>query len=165
MLHINFTYQAFVKQRMLLESYSTEIGWHGLVRPIEDGYEIYDIVVYPQVVTGGTVEVDQGEYGQWYFEHPDFDAIRYHAHSHVDFPSYPSAKDLESEAARHVPDDAFYIFMIWNRDMIYTARVYDHGTLIDQDEIKLTYDVIDRDFLADVSKLVKKQEVRRYESK
>lgn len=154
MLKIHFTATAWQKQCTLLDSFPTEIGWHGLVRPINGGYEIYDIIVYPQSVTSATVEVDQGEYSQWYFEHPCFDFIRYHAHSHVNMSPYPSSTDLASEADRHIPPDQFYIFMIWNRDYFYTARVYDHGKFITQDEIELTYDGLDRDFLSEALSMI-----------
>ena len=59
---IRFTTEAWIKQCSLVQHFNTEIAWHGLVRPIKDGYEIYDILVYPQEVTGGTVETDQQKY-------------------------------------------------------------------------------------------------------
>lgn len=154
-IHIHFTANAWNKQLALLNEYNTEIGWHGLTRPIQDGWEVYDITVYPQTVTAATVEVDQEEYGRWYFEHPHFDDLHYHGHSHVYMDTHPSGTDIQSQEERHIPDNQFYIFMIWNKDLYYTARIYDHGTIREQDEVLLTYDTFDPSFLDEVKTMVK----------
>ena len=156
MVHINFTADAWAKQMALLDHFSTEVGWHGAVRSLPDGgYEVYDIFVYPQQVTGSTVEVDWGGYDEWLMEHPEFEAIRYQAHSHVDFAPQPSGVDLESEKNRMVPDDQFYFFFIWNKQAFYTCRFYDHGVIRHQDEIILTVDEPYADFIEESKKMVK----------
>ena len=155
-LHVHFTAEAWAKQSALLGHFNTEVGWHGAVRPLPDGgYEVYDIFVYPQEVTGGSVEVDWGGYDEWLMEHSDFEAIRYQAHSHVDFGPYPSSVDLASEKNRMVPDNEVYLFFIFNKDFYYTCRIYDHGTIRQQDEVNLTYDLPMTKFLADSDKMVK----------
>ena len=141
-MKIYFTYNAWCKQWALLNKFDTEIAWHGLMRPIEGGYEVYDILVYPQEVTGGTVETDQVKYQTWLMDQPDevFNHIRYQGHSHVNMMPYASGTDEvnQERLVAQLPQDGFYLFMIWNKQGYYTATLYDHGTMYDEHQIKLS---------------------------
>lgn len=147
MLKIHFTATAWKKQMALIRHFNTEVAWHGLVRPITNGYEIYDILVYPQEVTGGTVETDQVKYQNWLMSQPDeiFNHIRYQAHSHVYMDTFPSATDLNNQKRMNVPNDDFYIFFIWNKNWWYTADIYDHGVFYNESQIDLTFDEEDEE--------------------
>ena len=157
MMTIRFTTEAWRKQCSLVQYFNTEIAWHGLVRPIKEGYEIYDILVYPQEVTGGTVETDQQKYQMWLMQQPDeiFQHIRYQGHSHVNMTPHPSGVDLDNQRRMQIPDNDFYIFLIWNKASYYTARVYDHGKLLDENQVEvMTESVIDNDFINQVKPMI-----------
>lgn len=65
-ININFTADAWAKQSRLIDDFTSEVAWHGLMRQLSPTeYEIYDILVYPQQVTGVTVETDQDKYNDW----------------------------------------------------------------------------------------------------
>ena len=57
---VYLTPQAFAKMWALISNFNKEVAWHGLARRMEDEtkdeYLIYDILVYPQEVTGTTVK-------------------------------------------------------------------------------------------------------------
>ena len=60
---VYYTPEAFVKTWALVRHFSTEVAWHNLVRRVsETEFEVYDTIVYDQVVTGGTVNTDQQKY-------------------------------------------------------------------------------------------------------
>lgn len=63
--NVIFTPLAYAKMVKLLEGFETEVAWHGIAkRDSEDDsiFWIEDILVYPQVVTGATVNTDQEKY-------------------------------------------------------------------------------------------------------
>lgn len=56
-----FTREAIKKQERLIRAFKTEVGWLGMVRPIQDlVYEVYDIILPKQQVHGSTTEIDAG---------------------------------------------------------------------------------------------------------
>jgi len=125
-----FSEKAWIKQDMLVSKFPKEIAWHGLAyRGEDDTYIIEDIMVYPQVVTGGDVETDQVEYQTWLYAHDDktFASIRYQGHSHVTMGVTPSAVDRRwyQEIIDQLGEDMFYIFMIWNKRGEKTIMIYD----------------------------------------
>ena len=144
---IKFTPVAFAKMVMLVQNFSKEVAWHGVaVRDEEQAnlFTISDILVYPQVVTGGTVETDQTEYANWLYSHDDdvFNNVRMQGHSHVNFSVNPSAVDTshQEKILEQLEDDMFYIFMIWNKSFEYTAKIYDmkHNTLYENKDVVIT---------------------------
>ena len=127
-----YTPDAYVKQVALIMDSDKEVAWHGVARRNGDAvgeYVITDILVYPQTVTGATVNSDQGEYNNWMMGLEDdvFNNLRMQGHSHVNMDTSPSATDEEHQAkiVQQLEDDMFYIFMIWNKQFKYTARIYD----------------------------------------
>jgi hypothetical protein len=58
---VYFTGEAWAKMIMLLKEFNNEVAWHGVARRGDDEsrneYIISDIVVYPQTVTGASVEM------------------------------------------------------------------------------------------------------------
>ena len=55
---------AFVKMAIYLMKNSTEIAWHGCAYrgPKDEGYNLVDVMLYPQIVAGTTVTTDQEKY-------------------------------------------------------------------------------------------------------
>lgn len=126
------------KMKALIASNDKEVGWHCLVnKATEEGfdgpvYNVYDIMVYPQEVTGATVNTNKPEFEKWLY---DFDAdvfnhIRCHGHSHVNMGTSPSSVDktMYEEWMDDLVDgmeNQFYIFMIWNKKGERWINIYD----------------------------------------
>ena len=132
-MKIVFTPTAYTKMMMLVMSFSSEVGWHGFVERVnEHEFLITDIVVYPQYVTGATVNTDQQEYEQWglTFTGEQYNKLRFHGHSHVNFAPNPSATDMQHREGivSDLLEDGFYIFMIVNKSRRFTAAIYDIAT-------------------------------------
>lgn len=127
-----FTPKAYFKMMKLVNEYTTEVAWHGVVqRDAEDPtkFTIEDIMVYPQTVTSGNVETDQAEYQTWLYSEeidPVFNRVRMQGHSHASFACTPSAVDLQHQDGILAQcQDTFYIFIIWNRRDEHWAAIYD----------------------------------------
>lgn len=139
-----YTPDAYAKQIALIMDSDKEVAWHGVVRRKDDApgeYVISDILVYPQTVTGATVNTDQVEYNTWMMNLDDdtFNDLKMQGHSHVNMPTNPSGTDEEHQAkiVEQLEDDMFYIFMIWNKQFKYTARIYDMrlNTMFEPNEV------------------------------
>lgn len=123
---------AFAKLQTLVHSFDKEIGWHGLARRLDeekDEYLVYDIAVYPQMVTGTTVNTDQIPYQDWLTGLSDevFPNVRFHGHSHVNMAVSPSSVDINDQRLiidQLGPED-FYIFQVWNKRGEVHTKVYD----------------------------------------
>lgn len=129
-----FTPEAWAKMVMLIRGFDKEVAWHGVANRKEGEelatYVISDIVVYPQTVTGASVDMDEEKYGQWLMENdedPRFANLRMQGHSHVNMATSPSGTDLkhQEDILQMVRDDSFYIFMIWNKSFNSTTKIYD----------------------------------------
>lgn len=128
-----FTPVAYTKMLMLVSEFSDEVAWHGVAfrgdDPEKHEYVVTDIMVYPQEVTGSTVNTDQEKYQTWLMEQPDeiFNHIRFQGHSHVNMATTPSSVDLthQSRILDQLDDDMFYIFLIWNKRMEHNIKIYD----------------------------------------
>lgn len=121
-----------------------------------------DILVYPQQVSGATVNTDQEEYTNWLYGLEDavFNALKMQGHSHVDMGVSPSSVDLthQSEILSQLEGDMFYIFMIWNKRLEHTIKIYDLGsnTLYEDEDIQLVCPDLE-DFLTQADQMVKKK--------
>lgn len=127
---------AWLKMCALTAS-TKEVGWHGYATKADDMYYIKDIVVFPQVVTGTTVEPDEKEYYEWLNEQWDNDPvaaseIRFHGHSHVKMNTTPSGVDntYRKNLISNLKEDDFYIFLIMNQAGEYTIQIYDTQYMI-----------------------------------
>lgn len=129
-----FTQDSWAKMIALIHSVGEkEVGWHGIVQRAEEAegynYVVTDLLVYPQTVSGATVDTDQEKYQNWLNRQSDevFNHIRGHFHSHVNMPCNPSSTDDQhvQDLVKQIPADDFYVFMIWNKKMEFTARIYD----------------------------------------
>lgn len=131
---VYFTPEAWAKMVMLIKEFDKEIAWHGVASRADDDsldeYVISDIMVYPQEVTGASVEMDTEEYAKWLMENAEderFDNIHMQGHSHVNMAPNPSSVDLnhQEEILNMLGDEDFYIFMIWNKSFVSNTKVYD----------------------------------------
>lgn len=127
-----FDEMAWLKMSSLVQSYDKEVAWHGVCeRGADPGvYIVTDVLVYPQVVTGSTVEMDETEYAKWLVENGEderFYNIHMQGHSHVNMATNPSGTDLahQSEIVSQLGDEDFYIFVIWNKKGDRNIKIYD----------------------------------------
>lgn len=162
-----FEPEAFVKMMSLVMKFGSEVAWHGLATRDDDEekdvYYIHDIIVYPQTVTGATVNTDQKEYEEWYQNLDDdtFNMVRMQGHSHVNMSTSPSGVDekAQQDILDALPAGMFYIFMIWNKSLEYNAKIYDLKKNILFETHDIDVDVMNTDignFLKDANDMVKK---------
>lgn len=122
---------AFVKMAIYLMKNSTEIAWHGCAYrgPKDEGYNLVDVMLYPQVVAGTTVTTDQEKYQNWVMQQPDliFNNLRMQGHSHVNMGTTPSGVDTTyyENILQTLSKDDFYIFMICNKSLSINCIIYD----------------------------------------
>lgn len=161
-----YTQKAMLKILSLVETYDSEIAWHGTVERIDDvTWKIKDILIYPQVVTGATVNTDQEEYQEWLesLSDDDINSLRYQGHSHVRMSVSPSGTDMEHQGkileSMRLQKDGYYIFQIINKDMKTNVWIYDLARNIKYDtaDIDVCIEDVDLSELHDqTNKLVKK---------
>ena len=127
-----FSEKAWTKMWALIREFDKEVAWHGVAHRgdgEEDDYYIEDILVYPQEVTGATVNTDQERYQTWLYQFDDdiFNNIRMQGHSHVNMPTTPSGVDIthQEKILEQLDDDMFYIFLIYNKRGDHTIKIYD----------------------------------------
>lgn len=165
-----FTPAAYLKMASLIYSFDSEVAWHGVGERVEGEdatFLIYDILVYPQKVTGSFVDMDTGAYAQWINDNitdERFNHIVMQGHSHVNMAPNPSGTDLkhQSDILDMVSKNKFYIFMIWNKKLERTIKIYDmkNNTLYENDDIvcQVSREGFDlQEFLEDAKKLVEKK--------
>lgn len=166
---------AWRKMQTLIKEFDKEVAWHGVAYRGEDEtkneYFITDILVYPQKVTGATVNTDQEKYEMWLMQHEDevFNNIRMQGHSHVNMGTTPSGVDETHQAKilEQLEDDMFYIFLIWNKSNSKFIKIYDLKKNILFETIDVTVEILDDgsgidEFLADAKKLVEDKPTTPY---
>jgi len=162
------TPEAYRKILALVTSFSDEVAWHGTVsRSGDNEFTIEDILVYPQEVTGSTVNTDQILYTEWLYSLEDevFNKIRMQGHSHVNMGVSPSGVDSSHRAKilEQLEPNMFYIFMIWNKSLSVHTLIYDMERNIlyeDQDvDVKIQGDEEMDIFLSDAKEKVQKRGV------
>lgn len=130
-----------VKEKIaaLVDIVDTEVAWHCTVERGEKANQFLmtDIVMFPQIVSGGTVQTDDVKYTQWLYSLPieQFDHLRFHGHSHVNMAVSPSGVDLtyQTNLLTNVTD--FYIFGIYNKRGTNNLIIYDvENNLIYEDK-------------------------------
>jgi len=164
------TQNAYRKILALVTEFRSEVGWHGTVsRSGDNEFVIEDIFVYPQEVTGSTVNTDLAAYTDWLYELDDdiFNKTRMQGHSHVNMSVTPSGTDENhrQKILDQLEPDMFYIFMTWNKSLSVHTIVYDmaRNVLYEDDdvEVKLLDDDGMGEFLADAKGKVKKPDYKK----
>lgn len=166
---------AWRKMQTLIKEFDKEVAWHGVAYRGEDEtkneYFITDILVYPQKVTGATVNTDQEKYEMWLMQHKDevFNNIRMQGHSHVNMATSPSGVDETHQAKilEQLEDDMFYIFLIWNKSNSKFIKIYDLKKNILFETVDVNVEILDDgsgidEFLADAKKLVEDKPTTPY---
>lgn len=143
-IHLIFSETAEKKMHYLIECCSKEVGWHGLVERVEEGFLIEDIIVFPQEVTSSTVVSDDEKYTKWLLELENdvYNKVRFHGHSHVNMGTTPSLVDTTyQETLLSQFTEGFYIFGIFNKKGDYWLNIYDFdkNILYDKDDIVYEY--------------------------
>ena len=158
--------EAYKKILALVTEFSDEVGWHGAVsRSGENEFIIEDIFVYPQEVTGSTVNTDQEAYTRWLYELDDdtFNKIRMQGHSHVNMSVSPSGVDdrHRQKILDQLEPDMFYIFMVWNKRLEIHTLIYDMERNILYEDKDITVKLLGGeemdDFLSDARDKVQKK--------
>lgn len=150
---VTFTMKAYIKMRDLVDRYTSEVGWFGFIDKISDlEYQITDICVYPQLVTGATVK----ETNESWDDDMPIDQIKrrhFHGHSHVNMQPSPSATDIKhrDDQVALVKSDSFYFFMITNKSCAWTAALFDlaNNMIYGTDDILIDVDLGDGEMLSD----------------
>lgn len=122
---------AYKKMIELISQCSKEVAWHAVTSKIstEEGtvYQIEDILLFPQTVTGATVTSDDEAYTKWVMGLDDdtFNHMRCHMHSHVNMGVSPSGVDTtyQQQVLQNIED--YYVFMIWNKSGKFWANIFD----------------------------------------
>lgn len=99
-VEVNFTYEAYSQMFALIDHFDCEVAWRGIVNRIDKThFQITKILLYPQTVTGTTVDTDQEEFSKWFQALPveTIRNLRFQGHSHVDFGVTPSSRDMEDQ--------------------------------------------------------------------
>lgn len=172
---ILFTPEAYLRMNALVHAFTTEIGWYGLVNKISDKvYEIYDVKVCQQYVTGGKVDTDDKETLDFFESLTDdeLDHMHYQAHSHVNMSTSASGVDLGNQAdvVKNMGKTGFYIFQIWNKKGDISTYLYDldNNVFYDSKDVEIAIEdplgTID-DFIDSVSDLVVERKVYPYQGK
>lgn len=162
-----YTSTAWAKMKQLVQGFTSEVGWHGLIQRYDDhSFIVKDIMVYPQSVTGATVTTDEEEYHKFllpyweqYAETPDT-SINFHGHSHVNFGVSPSTTDLEDQRKKmESMKTGFYVFTIHNKSGDSNTWIYDFDNNIQYDNKEIQQAVLLNEgtleeFMADAKKKV-----------
>lgn len=132
---------AWCKITTLVQKTDTEIAWHMLIKKMsKTQYIITDVLVYPQTVTGATVNTDDTKYALWVNAIPDkeFETLRGQGHSHVNMGVSPSSVDTKyySDLLK-VVQKGFYMFMITNKkgDMFLQLIDLDENAMYENSDI------------------------------
>lgn len=140
--HITFSDRALGIIKELVAQCEKEIAWNGLVRFDEETntYHVYDILIFPQIVTGASVDVDETKYANWIGSLTDdqINHMRFHGHSHVNMSTGPSGIDTGYQhemLSMQITD--YYIFMIFNKRNEMYACIYDkaHNIFYEREDI------------------------------
>lgn len=123
-----------------------EVAWNCTVYKKKNNvYYIKDVVMFPQIVTGTAVDVNETEYANWLATLPAdvFNNLRFHGHSHVNMAVNPSGIDTkyQSDMLQNLTD--FYIYMIFNKRGEFYACIYDIKalTFYERDDIIVQFGV------------------------
>lgn len=157
---IFYTPEAYSKTVRLIMSHTGEIAWHCLVRPVEGGYEVYEVLTYPQTVGPAHVNVKMGRklgdgkpkdptkyYTDWYNEvvlnmsEEDERNLCGQCHSHVYMGTTPSSTDMaqQKEELEVKGNKGYYLFQIWNKKLEINTYLYDldKQVLYEKDDVEI----------------------------
>ena len=132
----------------LVKEHPVEIGWNMVILPYQDGYKVWDILIYPQKVSAAYISVDLPRYGMWKasLDYKTEAAINGHGHSHVNMSPFASIVDVNQQhdeiLTKH---EGFYLFQIWNKHNEINSFFYDLDNKIyyTKDDIEIVVEDVD----------------------
>lgn len=134
--------KAFLKMLLYTSVSSTEIAWQGTVQRTGNIFTITDVFLYPQTVSGATVNTDQVEYQNWLNnieEDETINTMRFQGHSHVNMATQPSGVDLNlyNDILQTLQKNDYYIFVIMNKSLSFNWFLYDlaQNTIFENNDI------------------------------
>lgn len=120
------TYLKMLQYVMLSDN---EIAWRGTVERKKHIFFIKDVFLYPQKVTGATVQEDPDKGQKWSDALPTttYNTMRFQGHSHVNMAAFWSGTDKADQHAhlQELLDDDYYIFAVMNKKQEILVEVYD----------------------------------------
>lgn len=126
---VYLTSEAYIQINLLVAQSSNELAWHGVVEKVNNDYLISRILVYPQTVTGVTVDANEEEYAKWLMTLNDdvINHLRFQGHSHVNMATSPSGRDTGNwqKFLNILKKDEFYIFCIANKKGEFYWNIFD----------------------------------------
>lgn len=129
---VQYSEKAWYKTIMLIDQNAEEVGWYGICRRDPEDrtvFRVEDIIVYPQKVTGATINPDPAEFAAWEcgLDDETFNHMRIHVHSHVYMGVTPSTVDerFREDRLSQLKDNDFMIFQIMNKRGDISSAVYD----------------------------------------
>ena len=127
---LSITPEAFAKMALILATNDKEVAWHGVTERVsETEFVIRDVLIYPQTVSSVTVDTDDEEYAKWLIQigEDNFNNLHAQMHSHVNMSVSPSGVDMghREKIVAQLGHEDYYIFMIWNKSMNWSAAIYD----------------------------------------
>ena len=164
-LKIYYTTEAFSKIVRLVFSHDKEIGWNMVIKPYQDGYRIYDVLVYPQKASAAYLDIDTAKYGEWKAKLTDEqDANLFgQGHSHVNMPTSPSSVDTKQQLSEiENKGNGFFFFQIWNKKMDVNSFFYDidNGLLYEKEDIELILE--DDEFITNSRKMLEEDNLMKW---
>lgn len=132
---LSITPEAFAKMALILATNDKEVAWHGVTERVsETEFVIRDVLIYPQTVSSVTVDTDDEEYAKWLIQigEDNFNNLHAQMHSHVNMSVSPSGVDMghREKIVSQLGHEDYYIFMIWNKSMNWSAAIYDMASNI-----------------------------------
>lgn len=164
---IYYTPEAYEKMWNLVDYFKSEVGWYGLVEDLGGHtYRVYDVKVCKQTVSGAKVDTTDEDILEFMdsLSDEEINALKFQAHSHVNFATTASAVDIENQTQmiEKVGNEGFYIFQIWNKKGDINTYFYDltEGIFYDRDDVIIKVETSEGtmdDFLAKAEELVKER--------
>ena len=130
--------------KQLVNQCSDEIAWNGFVTRDGNVFTIEDVKLFPQQVTGTSVNCDPTEYAIWVagLTDDEVSTMRAHCHSHVNMGTFSSNvdDDYQSQLVQGNVRD-YYIFLIFNKKEDVFCRIYDveNNVFYDNADIDVHY--------------------------
>ena len=127
---VHFSSAAYYKMNALVAACDKEIAWDGTAFRDEENPNVFyitDIIVYPQMVSGATVDTDDEKYLTWMNSLDDetFNHRRFNGHSHVNMGVTPSGTDTTYREQSILNIKDFFIYGIFNKKGDFNFQIYD----------------------------------------
>ena len=170
---ILYTQSAYLRMKALVDYYTTEVAWYGLVERLDPKrFRVYDVKICKQIVNGGKVDTEDEDTLAFFDSLSDDEVNHMHfqAHSHVNMSTTASGPDMQNQAdvIANLGKTGFYIFQIWNKKSEISTYLYDldNNTFYDKNDVELEIEDAEHgtltDFAEKTTELVSEKKVYQY---